>query len=80
MLQRRFDEVAEVLRAPRQSGLLVFTATILARSWGLYLLSMHSDRVVETSFDDDIIPLVDVLPGVLLLKEKLDRTQVLLSR
>jgi EamA domain-containing membrane protein RarD len=33
---------------------------MLARNGGLYLLGIPSDRVVETSFGDDLHPLVNV--------------------
>lgn len=57
-------------------SLLLLTATILTSNWGLYIYGVNSDRVVETSLGYYINPLVNVLLGVLFLKERLSRMQI----
>lgn len=76
LLQRRWQEFTAVWRSPRQLGILLLTATILASNWGLYIYGVNSDRVVETSLGYYINPLVNVLLGVLFLKERLNRAQI----
>lgn len=65
-----------VWRSPRHLGILFLTATILAANWGLYIYGVNTNRVVETSLGYYINPLVNVLLGVVFLKERLNRIQV----
>lgn len=56
----------------------VFAATvIISLNWLLYIWAVNDSRIIETSLGYYINPLVNVLFGVLLLKEKLSRRQYL---
>lgn len=77
LVQQRLPELIRVGRSPRQLGVLLLTATILASNWGLYIYGVNSDRVVETSLGYYINPLVNVLLGFVFLKERLNRWQTL---
>jgi chloramphenicol-sensitive protein RarD len=61
----------ELLVKPRQSVSLLASASILAFNWGLYIYGVNSDRIIETSLGYFINPLVNVLLGVIILREKL---------
>ncbi|GAC1444243.1 MAG: EamA family transporter RarD [Mycobacteriales bacterium] len=50
-------------------------ATVLAVNWGVYIYGVTSGRVVETSLGYFINPLVTVMLGVLVLRERLRRAQ-----
>ncbi|NJP09888.1 MAG: EamA family transporter RarD [Leptolyngbyaceae cyanobacterium RU_5_1] len=76
LVQRRLQEIAAVWHSPRQLGLLFLTATILAGNWGLYIYGVNTDRVIETSLGYYINPLVNVLLGVVFLKERLNQLQI----
>jgi EamA domain-containing membrane protein RarD len=43
----------------------------LAFNWGLYIYGVNSDRVIETSLEYFINPLVNVFPGTIVLRERL---------
>ncbi|NJN87841.1 MAG: EamA family transporter RarD [Leptolyngbyaceae cyanobacterium SL_7_1] len=75
LVQGKFHEMEGVWRSPRQLGILLLTATILAGNWGLYIYAVNTDQVIETSLGYYINPLVNVLLGVLFLKERLNRVQ-----
>lgn len=60
-----------VLRDPRSRGLLSVAAVVIAVNWGTYIWGVNSHRVVETSLGYFINPLVTVLMGVLILRERL---------
>jgi chloramphenicol-sensitive protein RarD len=51
--------------------LLVVAAVTITCNWATYIYGVNNDRVVETSLGYFINPLVTVLMGVLLLKERL---------
>jgi chloramphenicol-sensitive protein RarD len=54
---------------------LAIAAVLLAVNWGTYIYGVNSERVVETSLGYFINPLVTVLLGVLVLRERLRTTQ-----
>jgi chloramphenicol-sensitive protein RarD len=55
----------------RALALLTVAAVVIAVNWGTYIWGVNNDRVVETSLGYFINPLVTVLMGVLILKERL---------
>jgi chloramphenicol-sensitive protein RarD len=69
-VQRRHREFRQVWQ-PQQLRNLLITALLLAFNWGLYIYAVNSDRVVESSLGYFINPLVSVLLGFLVLKERL---------
>ncbi len=65
-----------VLAADRRSlAILVAAAVLIAANWCLYIYGVNSDQVVETSLGYFINPIVTVMLGVVLLGERLRRTQ-----
>jgi len=70
-LQHRGAEVVQLWRTPKKLLLLLLTASFLTVNWGLYIYGVNSDRVVETSLGYFINPLVSVLLGFVVLKERL---------
>lgn len=56
---------------PRARSTLLLTALLIAFNWGLYIWAVNAGHVVESSLGYFINPLVNVLLGVLVLKERL---------
>ncbi|MGB3493510.1 MAG: EamA family transporter RarD [Elainellaceae cyanobacterium] len=75
LLQRRMPELAAVWTSPDKLRFLLASASLLAFNWGLYIYGVNTDRIVETSLGYYINPLVTVLLGMVVLKERLDRIQ-----
>ncbi|MGB0564279.1 MAG: EamA family transporter RarD [Spirulinaceae cyanobacterium] len=73
--QQRLDELKAVVRSPPRLRVLLLTATLIAFNWGIYIYGVNSDRVVETSLGYYINPLVTVLLGTVILRERLNRLQ-----
>jgi chloramphenicol-sensitive protein RarD len=72
---RGWRRIADIVRRPRTLGLVVLAALAIAVNWGTYIYGVNSERVVETSLGYFINPLVTVLLGVLVLRERLRTTQ-----
>ena len=72
-LQRRLPELRKLPR--RQLFGLLATALLLSVNWGLYIYGVNTDRVVETSLGYFINPLVSVMLGFAVLRERLYRGQ-----
>jgi chloramphenicol-sensitive protein RarD len=70
-LQQRQAEIRSLLQNRRSLAFLLISATLLTGNWGLYIYGVNSDRVVETSLGYFINPLVSVLLGFVVLKERL---------
>lgn len=70
--QRRGSELLQLWRFPRKVSFLLATALLLTFNWGLYIYGVNTQRVVETSLGYFINPLVNVLLGFVVLKERLN--------
>ena len=60
---------------PRLLKLLVTSAVLIALNWWLYIWAVNAGHIVETSLGYFINPLVNVLLGVVVLKERLNGRQ-----
>ncbi|MER5702108.1 EamA family transporter RarD [Micromonospora sp. NPDC002296] len=62
-------------RRPRALAGIVAAAALIALNWGTYIYLVNSERVVETALGYFINPLVSVLLGVTVLRERLRPAQ-----
>ncbi|HEX5694209.1 MAG TPA: EamA family transporter RarD, partial [Arenimonas sp.] len=65
----------ESLARPGVGRLLVLSSLLISFNWGIYIWAVTHGRVVESSLGYFINPLVNVLIGVLVLGERLNRAQ-----
>ncbi|MCW2529326.1 MAG: EamA family transporter RarD [Pseudonocardiales bacterium] len=70
-----WDKVAEILRTPAKRWRLLIAAIFVSVNWGVYIWGVNSEHVIETSLGYFINPLFTILLGVVLLGERLRRTQ-----
>jgi len=63
------------LARPRVAGLLAVSGVLIGANWGLYIWAVNNGHVLESSLGYFINPLLNVLLGVLLLRERLTRPQ-----
>jgi chloramphenicol-sensitive protein RarD len=68
---RRLPQVRAIFRRHRERNLLTVAAVVVAVNWGTYIWGVNHHRVVETSLGYFINPLVTVLMGVVILRERL---------
>jgi chloramphenicol-sensitive protein RarD len=71
LLQRRWDWLRTLAARPALLGRFVATATVVSMNWGVYIWAINSNRVVDASLGYFINPLVNVLLGALVLRERL---------
>ncbi|QNH14564.1 EamA family transporter RarD [Xanthomonas sp. SI] len=60
---------------PRARSILALSSLAIAFNWGLYIWAINAGHVIEASLGYFINPLVNVLLGVLVLKERLRALQ-----
>jgi len=73
--QRRWAWLGESLRQPRRLATFLLSAVLLWVNWLVYVYAAQNGHVVEASLGYFINPLVSVLLGVLVLKERLKTAQ-----
>jgi chloramphenicol-sensitive protein RarD len=69
--QRRWAWLGETLRQPRRLLLFSASALLLSCNWLVYVLAVQTGHVVDASLGYFINPLVNVLLGVAVLRERL---------
>ena len=72
---RRWDWLRPLLAQPRRLGPFAVSALLLSLNWLVYVLAVQTGHVIEASLGYFINPLVNVLLGVLVLRERLRRVQ-----
>jgi chloramphenicol-sensitive protein RarD len=72
---RNWRFLSRILRTPRLIGGMAAAAVLIAINWGTYIYGVNSSRVVETALGYFITPLVLVLLGVTVQRERLRRRQ-----
>ncbi|MGI9601798.1 MAG: EamA family transporter RarD [Acidimicrobiales bacterium] len=70
-----WPELAQVAAVRRNRLVVVCTASLIAANWGVFLWAVADDRVLEVSLGYFINPLVSVLLGVVLLRERMRPAQ-----
>jgi chloramphenicol-sensitive protein RarD len=74
-LRRDWRWLADGLRRPAVFRVFLITAVLLAVNWLVYLWANNNGHIVETSLGYFITPLVSVVLGLLVLRERMRRGQ-----
>ncbi len=72
---RRWAAIRDVLRKPRLLALLFATAMFITVNWLVYIHAVASGQMLAGSLGYYLNPLVSVMLGVVVLKERLSRAQ-----
>ncbi|MCP3876472.1 MAG: EamA family transporter RarD [Desulfobacteraceae bacterium] len=76
-VQKRGNELLNILKSPSTVGLLSLSTLTLAFNWYLFIWAVNHDEVLQTSLAYYINPLLIVFLGMMFLKEKLRKSQVI---
>ena len=71
-LSKKWQELKEKLKNKRLLLLLTASSLLIGINWGLYIYAVVNDRILETSLGYYINPLLVVIIGVIIYKEKLN--------
>ncbi len=74
-LKRNWGKVLAVFRTPRQFAMLALAALLVGSNWLMFLWAVAHQQVVASSLGYFLTPLVNVLLGLLVLKERLNRLE-----
>lgn len=67
--------IAAILRSPRMLGWFALSSVLLYANWQIFVVGIVTGHVIETSLGYFINPIVTILIGVLVRKEKLSPLQ-----
>ena len=82
LILRKLNPITEAKKAwsNKKKRLLILASTlIIATNWLVYLYAMTSGRILQASFGNYINPLMTLVFGIVILKEKINRYQVVAS-
>lgn len=74
--QGRWPEVRQALRSRRALFYCLASGTAVSLNWLMFIWAVNANRVLETSLGYFMTPLMNVLFGALLLRERLTRFQL----
>ncbi len=74
-VRRQWGWIAAVLRQPKVLAGFTLSAVLLAANWFLYIWAVNQGRVADASLGYFITPLVNVLLGFMLLRERMRPVQ-----
>ena len=72
----RFSRVIFILTTPALIGRLILTAVLIAANWTIFIYSVASQQIVESSLGYYILPLLSIALGVMLFGERLSRLRL----
>jgi chloramphenicol-sensitive protein RarD len=73
----RWREFRTVITSRRTLSILLGTTVIVSSNWFIYIWAVNADKILQTSLGYYITPLVNVMLGVIFLKERLRPAQTL---
>lgn len=68
-------DAAQLVKSYKRAGCLILGAILISANWGVFIWAVAIGRVVETSLGYYINPLLNVLVGVTILRERLSMWQ-----
>jgi chloramphenicol-sensitive protein RarD len=77
LVMRRWKDFVDALKNYRILLILLFTALIISGNWLLYIWAVNHDHLLQASLGYYISPLVNVVLGMIFLKERLRPPQIL---
>lgn len=77
LVQRRLGMLRVALGSGRSVLVIAFAALMISANWFFFILSIQIGKAVEASLGYYIFPLVAVLIGVVVFREKLGKAQIL---
>ena len=76
-LGRQWGKIQPIIADRKQVRLIVLAAIMIALNWGLFIWAVQSNHLLDSSLGYYINPLIAVLLGVVIFKEKLNPWQQL---
>lgn len=76
-LSRRWVEFKKTIKSPKMLSILLITSILVGGNWLIYIWAVNNGRVLQASLGYYINPLVNIVLGMVFLRERLRRAQTL---
>lgn len=77
LLWTKQKRLLDLLRQKKTRNSLIISSLLIGGNWGLFIYAVNTNQIVEASLGYYINPIVNVVLGMLVLNEKLDRLKTL---
>jgi len=75
LISRRWVEFKKTVKSPRMLSILLVTSILVGANWLIYIWAVNNGRVLQASLGYYINPLVNIVLGMVFLRERLRRAQ-----
>jgi len=72
-----FSALKQLRQEPKKLLVLIIVSLLISANWGSYIWAVNNERILEASLGYYINPLVSVMLGVFILKERLTKAQLM---
>ncbi|NOU59939.1 EamA family transporter RarD [Marinifilum caeruleilacunae] len=73
ILIKKQKRIVDLLKQKKTRNSLIVSSLLIGGNWGLFIYAVNINQIVEASLGYYINPIVNVLLGMIILKEKLDK-------
>ena len=73
---RRRQQVGSALQSWQSMRLLVISSLVICLNWGIYIWAVANHRVIEASMGYFLTPLLNVVTGIIIFHERIDRLKM----
>lgn len=77
LIKKWREDFLIAIKNPRELRWLLVTAILITINWGVYIIAVSLDRIVEASMGYFLTPLLHILGGFVIFKEKIGRIKQL---
>ena len=74
---RRRQQVTAALQSWKSMRLLGISSLVICLNWGIYIWAVANHRVVEASMGYFLTPLLNVISGIVIFRERIDRLKMI---
>ena len=75
--KNKFSEMKEVFKDRKKLGLTIVAGYLISINWLIYIYAINTNRILETSLGYYINPIISVILGMIFLKEKFNKSQMM---
>ncbi|MRT94819.1 EamA family transporter RarD [Ancylomarina sp. 16SWW S1-10-2] len=77
LLFTKQQRIWDLLKQKKTRNSLLLSSILIGSNWGLYIYAVNSNQIIEASLGYYITPLMNIMLGIIVLKEKLDNLKLL---
>jgi len=77
LLFTKQQRIWDLLKQRKTRNSLLLSSLLIGSNWGLYIYAVNSNQIIEASLGYYITPLMNIILGMIVLKERLDKLKLL---